>query len=576
MHQSVNRSPAMARGKSTSLLGDRSVALDKMRGRMILIGLCFILVYSAVALRAFDVTVLQGMMKGAVSEQEAFFDYSDKKAGRGNIYDRNGVLLATTLPGASLFVDPSLVVDAKALAQDLTRIIPDLEYGSTLQKLQSQGRFVWLQRNISPAQQHAILQLGQPALGFEHEEHRFYPQGGLAAHMIGYASVDNNGLAGIERSFNQYLSGGNDLRLSMDIRLQHILHREVARAIKEFTGVAGVGVIMDVHTGEVLAGVSLPDFDPHEAGTADPNAMFNRMTLGVYELGSIFKIFTTAAALEKLSLPLGYQLDAREPIKIGRFKISDFHGQNRVMSLTEVFMHSSNIGTAKMAEMLGNDRLIGFYNDLGLLEPMDIVFKEVGKPQKPAQWRPVNTLTASYGHGISTTPLQTVAAVASIANGGLLVKPQFVVAEESGAAAKPFVRVLSEETSVKMRALMRLVVTEGTGSKAELAGYEIGGKTGTADKVGASGRYERGKRISSFVGVYPSTAPRYALLVMVDEPKPNKSSYGYATAGWVSAPAISRIVSSMATVLGEEPVYKADEQDLSRPLLQYVSLKEKR
>lgn len=570
-------SPAMGRGKSVPLQGERSSALEKMRGRIILIGLFFIVAYSAVALRAFDVTVFQGMMRDPAGARETFFDYSDQSGKRGNIYDRNGVLLATTLPGASLYVDPSLVVDHKALAGDLVRIVPDLDYGATLQKLQGQGRFIWLKRNISPAQQHAILQLGQPALGFEYEERRFYPQGSMMSHLVGYTNVDNAGLAGVERSFDSYLAGGHDLKMSLDVRLQHILHREISRAMSEFAGIAGSGLIMDIHTGEILAGVSLPDFDPHGAGVADPNAVFNRMTLGVYELGSIFKIFTTAAALEKLKLPLSYQLDASKPINIGRFKISDFKGKNRVLSLTEVFMYSSNIGTAKMADMLGAERLISFYNDLGLLEPMDIVFKEVGKPQKPAAWRPINTLTASYGHGVSTTPLQMTSAVASIANGGLLVKPQFVMADEKQAAAKPSVRILSEETSLKMRALMRLVVSEGTGSKADLAGYEIGGKTGTADKVGANGRYERGKRISSFIGVYPSSAPRYVILVMVDEPKPNKSSYGYATAGWVSAPAMARIVSSMASVLGEKPAYKTDEQDIAHPLLRFVAhAKEKR
>lgn len=567
------RSPYMNRRKSAPLQGERSASLEKMRGRIVLIGLFFIVAYGAVALRAFDVTVFQGMIAPSV-ERDGFYDYTGQASARGNIYDRNGVMLATTLPGASLYVDPSLVVDHAAMAKDLARIFPDMDYGALLQKIQSGGRFVWLKRNISPEQQHAILQLGQPALGFEHQERRFYPHGALASHLVGYTNVDNSGLAGLERSFEAHLAGGQDLKLSMDIRLQHILHREVSRAIDEFSGIAGSGLIMDVHTGEILAGVSLPDFDPHDAGNADDNATFNRLTLGVYELGSIFKIFTTSAVLEKLKLPLGYQFDTTKPLQVGRYQISDFKGKNRVLSLAEVFMYSSNIGTAKMAEMLGTQALVDFYTDLGLLDPMDIVFREVGKPQKPSQWRPINTLTASYGHGISTTPLQMSAAVASIANGGILVKPKFIMQDEAQSSHETVMRVISPETSQKMNALMRLVVSEGTGSNADVAGYEIGGKTGTADKVGAGGRYEKGKRISSFIAVYPSSAPRYAVLVMVDEPKPNKSSYGYATAGWVSAPAIARIVSSMATVLGEKPAYKTPEQDVSSPLLQFVTLKD--
>ncbi|MFN3700052.1 MAG: peptidoglycan D,D-transpeptidase FtsI family protein [Alphaproteobacteria bacterium] len=568
--------------KSVRLQGGKSAALEMMRGRIVMIGLFFALAYAAVAFRAFEVSVFQGNALNQ-PEREALFAYNNENQGhkpRGDIYDRNGVLLATTLPGVSLYVDPALIIGHEEVARDLTRIIPDLDYGVTLQRLQSSNRFVWIRRNITPQQQYEVLALGQPGLGFERQQRRFYPQGALASHLIGYTNVDNSGLAGLERSFENHLASGKDLRLSLDIRVQHIVHRELQRAIDDFTGIAGVGIVMDLRNGEIIAGVSLPDFDPHNAGSAGANEMFNRMTLGVYELGSIFKVFTTAAGLELANIPLSKPFDARTPLRFGRHTISDFRGQNRVLTMAEVFMYSSNIGTAKIAEMIGAEGLRGFYDDLGLLKPMDIVFREVGRPLSPQNWRHINMLTASYGHGISTTPLQTTAAIASIMNGGLLVTPQFVVdaeALESGGRKNtlshnaPSVRVVSEDTSEKMRALMRLVVSNGTGSKADVAGYEVGGKTGTADKVGASGRYERNKRISSFVGIYPSSDPQYAILVMVDEPKPNKHSFGFATAGWVSAPAMARIVSSMASVLGQKPALKPKEQDAAHSMLQYIS-----
>lgn len=563
--------------KSVRLQGERSATLDRMRGRVVLIGLFFVAAYASVAVRAFDLAVFQNKSLRGGEAQEGYYNYSDAKVERGNVYDRNGILLATSLPSASLYADPALIISPEQLARQLSKIFPGMDYGATLQKLQGQGRFVWIRRNITPAQQHAVLQLGQPGLAFEHEVKRYYPHGPLFSHMVGYTDVDSNGLGGVERSFNKYLAGGQDLRLSMDIRLQHILHREVSRAMSDFSAIGGGGVIMDARTGEILAGVSLPDFEPDQAGSVKPEQMFNRLTLGVYELGSMFKIFSTAAALDLKKLPLGYQFDVRQPIKVGRFTIKDFHPENRMLTLAEVFMHSSNIGSARMGQMVGTDGLRNFYKDLGLLDTMQFEINEVGKPLVPNPWREVSTLTASYGHGLSTTPLQMSAAVASIVNDGLLVKPTLVLDDRATKKSVEHtdVRVISSKTSEDMRALLRLVVSEGTGGKADVPGYEIGGKTGTAEKS-VNGRYDRKKLISSFVSVFPSSDPQYVVMVMVDEPKGNKQSYGYATAGWVAAPAVSRIVSSMASVLALPPQYVPEEKDVSHPLKQYVAVKKKR
>lgn len=560
--------------KSLSLKGERSTALEQMRGRIIIVAAFFVVAYSVMALRAFDLAVLQVIPQ---DQEQEYYASSTDELPRGDIVDRNGVLLATTLPSASLYADPKLIFDASGLARDLVRIFPSLDYGATLQKLQGSGRFAWVERNITPDEQHAVLALGQPGLGFEYETRRFYPHGALLSHLVGFTNVDDKGLSGVERSFNQYLSDGGELKLALDVRLQHALHREVARAMSEFTAKAGTGVIMNAKTGEVLAGVSLPDFNPHDAGNADDNEVFNRLTLGVYELGSMFKIFSTAAVLEFSKVAMGHKFDATEPIRVGRFTINDYHAEDRILTVPEVFMYSSNIGSAKMGQMVGTETLKSFYEDLGLLDPLQFEIGEVGRPLKPNPWREVNTLTASYGHGVATTPLQMSAAVASIVNGGLFVKPKLVLQNGEGHTANdaPSIRVISENTSMKMRALMRLVVSDGTARKAEVKGYEFGGKTGTAEKIGANGRYDRKKLISSFVGAFPASDPEYVVMVMVDEPVGNKKSWGYATAGWVAAPAAGRVVSSMASILGIEPRYVADGQDAAAPLKQYVSVKKK-
>lgn len=560
------------RKESIRIQGERSSSLDLARGRLVLISAFFMLTYMMVAARVVDLTVIQGALGvGRTVTQAAVVD--DKPdTPRADIVDRNGVLLATTLKMSSLYADPALISDPVVTAQKLGKIFPDLSYGSLLHKLQTNGRFVWLRRNLTPAQQYQVLEIGEPGLGFERENTRVYPQGPLASHIIGYTDVDNKGLAGIERSFDNLLGKGEEpIKLSVDIRLQHVLHREVSRAMKEFTAQAGVGVIMDVNTGEMLAGVSLPDFDPADVGEADSDAIFNRMTLGVYELGSMFKIFSTAALLEKKDAPMSMTFDASKPLRVGRFKISDYHAENRVMTIPEIFMHSSNIGSALMGQAVGTQGLQDFYRDLGLLNTLNFEIHEVGAPIVPNPWRDVSTLTASYGHGIATSPLQMTAAVATIVNGGFFVKPKLVMSDKNDVAGnapkEANLRVLSERTSHHMRELMRLVVTEGTGKSADVAGYSVGGKTGTAEKPGARG-YDKKRLMSSFVGVFPMENPKYAILVVIDEPHGNKASYGYATGGWVGAPAVARIVASMTAILGIPA--QPHESEISDSLSTYV------
>lgn len=556
------------------IAGDRHSSFDLARGRLVFISTCFVLAYMIMAVRAFDLSVLQhidarddGVQMPVLETAQADF------VPRADIVDRNGELLTTTLKTASLYADPQYIADPKEAAEALVKIFPDLSYGDVLQKLQSKRRFVWLKRGILPEEQHAVLRIGEPGLRTEYEYRRVYPQGSMLSHLLGYANVDNKGQAGIERSFDGLLVKGDELALTVDLRLQHTLRREVERAMTEFNALGGVGVIMDVNTGEILAGTSMPDFDPHNPGRASADSIFNRLTLGVYEYGSVFKIFSTAALLDTLNVPMSTTFDAREPIKIGRFKISDYHAEGRELSVPEVFMYSSNIGSAMMGQAVGTQALRDFYSDLGLLDPLDFEIKEVGHPIVPHPWREINTLTASYGHGVATTAMQLTAAVASIVNGGYAVKPHLVKGDYDPNATR--VRVVSEDTSNKMRQLMRLVVTDGTGGKADVSGYVVGGKTGTAEKPGGRKGYDHKRLISSFVGVFPMDHPKYAVFIAIDEPKGNKASFGYATAGWVAAPAVARVVASMASILGMEPV--SDQRDLmTEPVKHLIADKEGR
>ncbi|MCD8525610.1 MAG: penicillin-binding protein 2 [Alphaproteobacteria bacterium] len=559
-----------------TLQGGRSVHLDRARGRMVLMSGFFGLAYILMAARAFDLSVVQvydGFTPSYAvtmpAPKPAVSEVDDKRL-RGKVLDRNGLVLAASLSMVSLSVDPSLILDPQAVTAGLVKIFSDLDKADLQEMLAAKNRrFAWVARNITPAQQAEVLKLGQPGLVFHDASRRIYPQGGLGGQLVGYSDIDSHGLAGVERGLSAPLSEGKDVTLAMDVRLQRVLERETGRAISEFSAKAGVGVILDIHTGEVLAGVSLPAFNPHDAGNASVDQRFNRLTLGVYELGSMFKIFSTAAFLDKDPRGMKATFDAREPLKAGRFKISDYHAQNRIMSVPEVFMYSSNIGSAKMGEAVGSEGLQEFYRDLGLLDPLDIAVKEVGHPLVPSPWRDINTLTAAYGHGLSTTPLQAATAVAAIVNGGTAVRPQLLMQKDS--AQTKGMRVISEETSREMRELMRLVVTDGTGEKADVPGYELGGKTGTAEKP-VNGKYDKNALISSFTGVFPMSDPQYLVFIMVDEPKGNKQSYGYATAGWVAAPAVARTVEAMAGILNIPPVQSLEtSKNFTSDLRQYIS-----
>ena len=556
---------------SSQIRGERSSIFDLARGRLSFLATVFIVLYVVVAARVVDLSVMQGTLL-QIKESQAAEEQEVAAPLRANIYDRNGFMLATTMRTKSLFVDSTIIQDPHEVLDQLNRIIPNLPQEKTLRLLSSGKKFDWIARDVTPEQQQAIIMMGEPALDFKDETRRVYPQGKLVSHLLGYTDIDGKGLAGLERAYDEELeSGKNVLNTTLDIRLQHAMNKELENTIQEFKAKSATGVIMNIKTGELLAGGSYPNFNPNKVSDASDNERFNRLTLGVYELGSVFKIFSTAALLNE-GASMGQKFDATKPLKVGRFSIRDYHAEKRVMTLPEVFMHSSNIGSALMGQELGAEKLKGYYKALGLMDKPDFDVLETGKPLIPATWREVNTLTASYGHGIAVSPLNLAAAVATSVGDGTFVRPHLV---EDTHKDKIATRVFSKETAIQMRQLLRLNAVEGTGKKALVPGYSIGGKTGTADKPDVTGGYSGDKKISSFVSVFPSEDPEYLVLVLVDEPIGHSGTYGYATGGWVAAPAAGRIVEHMVRILGIKPHSVEEDVEFVTPLLKYVEQDDK-
>lgn len=524
-------------------------ALEMGRTRLIATGLVMAVAFFAIGVRLVDLTLIEGHAQNARQQTAA------QQVGtqvRADIVDRNGVVLATSLPTASLFADARLVPDPEFAARQLSRILPGKSQAELLAKLKSDKQFVWLKRHLTPRQQMQINSLGIPGLNFRREQRRFYPHGALTAHAVGFTSIDNQGLAGIEQSFDELLgSTGDALQLSLDVRIQHIMAEELSAAMTEFRAVGAAGMVYDVHSGEVVSMVSLPSYDPNDAGKAEDDARFNRASLGVYEMGSVFKLFTTAMALDEGVVSVSDGYDTSDPIRVGRFVINDYKPKNRWLSVPEILIYSSNIGTVQMALETGTPKQKAFLSNMGLTRPAQFELPEIGSPRLPSTWREVNTMTISYGHGIAVSPLQLVRAAGALVNGGRLKTTSLIKRAEGDTAGGT--RVISKRTSEQMRRLMRLVVLHGSGRKANAEGFMVGGKTGTAEKL-RNGRYVRNARMSSFLGAFPMSNPRYVVFAMIDEPKGTKETHGFATGGWVAAPVVKRLVERMGPLVAIEPI----------------------
>ncbi len=490
---------------------------------------------------------------------------------RPDIVERNGVLLATDVAVASLYADPSKIIDIDEAIELLTATVPDLDAKDLRKKLTQKKSFAWLKRQASPEERDAVYNLGIPSVGYVNERRRVYPQGRLSSHVVGYVDLDTKGIAGIEKYLDDqgaiYTASlaepgehrSQPAQMSVDIRVQAALIDELQKAIDKFRAIAAGGIVLDINTGEVLALVSLPDFNPNQEKKNFTKLQQNQMTSGVYELGSVIKAVTFAMAFDYGTANLQSRYDARFPLVIGNARINDFHAQRRILTVPEIFTNSSNIGTAKMALDVGMERHQAFLRRVGLFDRLQTELPESARPLLPRRWSKLATATAAFGHGFAVQPLQGAAVVAGLLNGGHMMTPTFLKRNEEDAMAMAQT-IVKPETSEMLRSLFRLNVVEGTAAKADVIGYRLGGKTGTAEKV-VAGRYSKDKRLTSFIGAFPMDKPKYLLLVMLDEPKPTPETYGFATSGWNAVPVAGVIVERIAPMLGVAPVFSPEDLD---------------
>jgi len=547
--------------------------IEQSRIRLLCITAFFLLSFLAISYRLIEVTVLhhseesrQAISAMHTDEQIAAQELSTPlPLMRGDIVDRNGLVLATTLSTESLFANPQDIADPDTTARKVAATFPDVNARELARKLKSDASFVWIKRNLTPAEQHAANNLGIPGLYFQPEQKRVYPYGNLLSHVIGFVGLDHKGLAGIERYFDGKLrdtkEAGGPLALSIDLRVQNMVREELKQGMDSFGAIGATGIVLDVRSGEILALANLPDFDPHHPGSAPDAARFNRASLGTYEMGSTFKTFTTAMTLDYGIANLNDSYDATHPIRYSNFTISDAHPQNRWLTIPEIYAYSSNIGTVRMAMDIGTERQKAFLRKAGLMDAVPIELPELSSSHYPSDWRELNTMTIAYGHGMSVTPLHLVRAFTSIVNGGTL-EPLTLV-KDGNAAKGQGPRVVSERTSRQMRRLMRMVVEHGTAKKADVPGYRVGGKTGTAEKAEGGG-YNHNAKLALFISTFPVDDPRYVILVMIDEPKGNKSTYGFATGGWIAAPIVGNIINRMAPMFGIRPVFDIPEDAVNQ------------
>ncbi len=533
------------------------------QNRLRLIGICFTAFFLAIAGQVTHLTLFPKQDEGPLRP------ITEGPLPRPDIIDRNGVLLATDVAVASIFADPSKIIDIDEAVELLTATMPDVDAKELRRKLTTAKRFAWIKRQVSPEERDAVYNLGIPGVSYVNERRRVYPQGRLSSHVVGYVDLDTKGIAGLEK----YLDDQGALytaslaepaehktqpaQMSIDIRVQAALIDEIGQAITKFKAIAGGGIVMNINTGEVLSLVSLPDFNPNQEKKNFSKDQQNRMTSGVYELGSVVKAVTFAMALDYGTATLESRYDARFPLVLGSARINDFHAQRRVLTLPEVFTNSSNIGTAKMALEVGTERHQEFLRRVGLFQKLQTELPEAAKPLLPRRWSKLATATAAFGHGFAVQPLQGAAVVAGLLNGGHLITPTFLRRNEEEAMAMA-TTVVQSSTSEVLRYLFRLNATEGSASKADVIGYRVGGKTGTAEKV-VAGRYSKEKRLASFIGAFPMENPQYLVLVMLDEPKAIPGTYGFATSGWNAVPTAGKIIERIAPMLGVEPVFTPED-----------------
>ena len=528
-----------------------------MKGRTIALAVAFIAGFGLLSLRAIQIGLFRPVDEAATAARAAAAPPSK----RADLVDRNGQLLATSLVAHSLYADPKRIWDPVETAKALRTVFPEMDEASLIEKLSSRSRFVWIKRRLTPKQKQAVWELAQPGLEFIEEAERIYPLGHLAGHVIGSMHPDGSGINGIERALNDRLTTGagtEPVRLSLDMRVQYLVETELAQAATAFRAEGGAAIMLDAKTGEVIASASWPFMDPNRPEANTPNQQNNRVTNSRFEMGSTFKVFTVAIGLEDRVITPESVFDARAPMRIGRELISDFHAMNKIVSVSEILAHSSNIGTVRIARSVGAPRVREFFSRLGLMEAAGGELLENARPILPKRWSEITAATASFGHGIAVSPMAVAGAYAAVSNGGHYIRPTFIARDPHVPVASR--NVISPATSTTLVKLMRDVVTNGTGKNADAEGYEVAGKTGTAEKAGPHG-YDSNRRVSSFAGVFPARDPRYVVVFLLDEPKGYAQSGGVATAAYAAAPSVSRIISRSAPLLGIAPTRTLAQMD---------------
>ncbi len=541
---------------------------DKSRmraeSRLLVMGAMFALAYGAIGVR-------MGALAGTVPEEPQSTVVGNPIFGqRADIVDRNGRILATNLDTHALYAHPRDMVDPEQTARELAAIFPELKVDQLVKDFTGTRKFVWIRRQLSPEQMQQVHDIGSPGLVFGPREMRLYPNGAIAAHILGGASYGREGVAsaevigvaGVERKFDEYLrdpaNEGAPLELSIDLTIQAAAEEVLAGGMSIMNAKGAASVLMDVYTGEIISMVSLPDFDPNKrpqvllTGDQSDSPLFNRAVQGVYELGSTFKIFAVAQAMELGLINPETMINTKGPLQWGKFRIRDFHDYGAQLSATDVIVQSSNIGTARIAMQIGAERQQEFLRSLGFMEATPVELQEApsGAPLLPRNWSELSTMTISYGHGLSSSPLHLATAYSSLLNGGTRVYPTLLHRENRQTGP----RIVRAEISERSRDMLRQVVSRGTASFGEVEGYEVGGKTGTADKPKENGGgYYKDKVIATFASVFPANDPQYVLIVTFDEPSENSGSEPRRTAGWTAVPVAAEMIRRVAPLLGLRP-----------------------
>ena len=532
---------------------------DKSQGRVRFVAVVFGALYCVIAGQLIRLGLRPDLPQNSRSASQI-----SVSSPRPDIVDRNGEVLATDVRTVSVFAEPRRLIDKDEAVELLTAVLPDLDAKELRSQIGARKNFVWVKRAISPKQQQEVYRLGLPGVGFFPDIKRIYPNGPIGAHVLGFANRDNVGIAGIEKFIDgQGISDlhgaglpveSTDLKpvqLSLDLRATHAMRDELQQGMQKFRAKAAAGVMLDVNTGEVIALVSLPDYDPNNPVDAQEPDHINRMTVGTYEMGSTFKAISIAMALDSNKVTLNSHIDARENLRYGRFTIHDFHAQHRMLSVPEVFTHSSNIGTARMAMMVGVEGHKAFLTKMGQLTRLVTELPENAAPILPRNWGELSTITIAFGQGLNVAPLQAVMAVGALSNGGYLIKPTFLKRSEAE-ARKDAVRVVRADTSEALRYLMRLNAEIGSAKAANIPGYYVGGKTGTADKI-VHGHYAKDRVFTTFMALMPADKPRYLLLTLYDEPQGTEESHGLHLSAYNAGATTGRLIERIGPLVGLAP-----------------------